>query len=182
LLVSSAKKGNKEAFSELIDMYADKIYSMCYYMSKNKSEADDLFQDVFLKAYKSISTFNQESKFSTWIYRITANHCMDKMRHYKKISFFSLDKEDSDEITFGSKIPSKLLNPEEEVQKKESDEELVKVIAKLSPPQKAAVLLKYFDEKPLIEIAEICNCSVGTVGSRLDLAMKKLRKLLRYKI
>ncbi len=160
-------------------MYADKIYNMCYYISKNKSEADDLFQEVIIKVYKYLKGFDGKSKFSTWLYRITTNHCIDRIRHYDRVSFFSLDKADEDGLELITKMSDKSPGPAEEAQKQDTIQKLGLAIETLSPIQKTIVLLRYSEDKPLKEIAQICRCTVGTVGSRLDSAMKKLKKYLK---
>ncbi|OGS28266.1 MAG: hypothetical protein A2297_10235 [Elusimicrobia bacterium RIFOXYB2_FULL_48_7] len=173
------KAGDREAFGKIIDMYADKIYSMCYYSSKNKSEADDLFQEVFLKAFQSINNFSRESNFSTWLYRITVNHCIDRGRHRNLVSFFSVEKNDEQGLTLEDKMPDSAPGPEQEAQKQEVNERLISALGRLNPRQRAAVLLMYFEEKSLKDISEIMDCSVGTVGSRLSYAFKKLRAYLK---
>jgi RNA polymerase sigma-70 factor, ECF subfamily len=182
-LIVRIKQGDKDAFKEIIDRHAEGVYGLCYRYCGNESEAKDLAQDVFLRAFKSIKSFRQESGFSTWIYRITTNLWLNKVKRKGIIRFISIDapvkNEESEEIK--KQLPDGSLPPEEIAEKKESDEMIQKALDRLVPGQKAAVILKYVEGKSLEEIAGICGCSWKTVGSRLSRGLKELRKSLKEK-
>src|SRR3989339_1006899 len=158
---------NKESFSELIKVHSKEIYNFCLYLTGNPNDAHDLSQDVFINAYRSIEKFRQDWAFSTWLHTIALNLYRDRMRRRKTVKFTPMD----DEKEFSDKqIP---------VEKQLEDSELKKKILKsldlLSQEQKVPIVLKYLEGKSLEETAKLCNCSIGTVSSRISRGIKILR-------
>jgi len=177
-LVENAKSGNMQAFTELMYLYKDKIYHLAYRMLGNSQEAEDISQETFLRVYANLDRYDDQHKFSTWIYRIATNLCIDRIR--KKKADFSLDESwNADEgIDWYSKIPNYDKSPEEEAIVNEEQEIIHNAILNLPPKYRVIMTLKYVEELSVQEISEVVNLSVATVKTRLHRGREYLRKQL----
>jgi RNA polymerase sigma-70 factor, ECF subfamily len=168
-LTRRSQAGDTEAFDELVTKYRAKIFAMVYCMVRNEHDAWDLTQEAFLKAWQSIHRYEGRSSFYTWLYSITFN-----------LSIYSLHRKGRrEEVELNEAIPSSLPSPSVNYQRTEIREQVDEALAKLSPKQRAVVVLKELEGLQYHEIAEILNLSVGTVMSRLFYARKKLQFMLR---
>jgi RNA polymerase sigma-70 factor (ECF subfamily) len=181
LLVERAQKGDYAAFDQLVTNHRGKIYAMIVNMVKNDADAWDLTQDAFIKAWKALAKFENRSKFSTWMFRISHNVVYDWKRKRKIESdgelddnIFSIDRIDPSART----TPSMPESPDKEMQKSELRQQIGEALAKLSEKHREVVLLREVQGLDYKEIAEILDCSIGTVMSRLFNARKKLQTLL----
>lgn len=173
--VKMAVDGINEAYDELIKRYHDKIYGLAYRMLGNVQDADDTTQESFLEAYKSLKSFQHRSKFSTWLYRVAINTCQQFIRKNKSrrraIAGF---EEKAKQTAVSPKTPDYL------ALEKERNQLIQSVIGQLPEKQKTVVVLFYMQHLKYREIAELLDCSEGTVASRLNTALKNLRpKLIR---
>lgn len=168
-LILAAKKGNKTAFADLMKIYAKKVYYTAYSFVKNSDDAADISQDVFLKAYTHFPTFDENRAFFPWIYRITKNLSLNKLKR--------CESKNSSLPEFEI-IPSMYISPDIEVIEKEEAELLQAAIKKLPENHREIIILKHFDECSYTEMSEILEVPVGTVMSRLYNARKKLREIL----
>jgi RNA polymerase sigma-70 factor (ECF subfamily) len=169
LLIQRCAERDSTAFETLILKYENKIYNLCYYVLKNKDDALDAAQEVSIKIYKSINKFKGESKFSTWIYRITYNTCLDYIKKRKdELSFEEV-------LTTESGIESKTENI---IEARELKFELKRCILKLSNDFRTVIILRDIEGLSYQEIAEILNIEVGTVKSRLNRAREALKNVL----
>ena len=160
----------RKIFEELFEKYKKKVYFTAYRMLNNHEEASDVLQEAFLKAYKSFRGFRRESQFSTWIYRIAANLCIDRIR--RKWPQYSLD-ENIEIKGWESENPQNILEA------KELHNSVTKALGSLSPQQKAVVVLHTFQGLKHKEIAEILGCSVGAVKVNLYHGRKYLKEKLK---
>ena len=169
VLIHSSQAGDEEAFAALFHKYKNLVYKTAYLMLGNANEAEDALQEVFLKVHKSLSTF-QPSKgaFTTWLHRITVNHCLNRRRK-RRIFALSLDEISPTSLTSHSSSPESQLAEEETV---------LQALSRLSEKLRTVVILRYYWELSYAEIAQILDIPVGTVKSRLNLALKTLRKEL----
>lgn len=168
-LISRCKKNDMDAFESLILSYEKKIYNLCFYMLKNKDDALDASQEVSIKIYKSIDKFKGESKFSTWVYRITYNTCMDYIK--KRRDELSYDDVINPETHVDSRI-------EGIIETRELQYEIKKCILKLSNDFRTIIILRDINGLSYQEIADILNIEIGTVKSRLNRARETLRNEL----
>ena len=165
--------GDTKLFGELYDRYANKVYRKCISMVKNNADAQDLCHEVLCKAFLNISTFAGKSSFSTWIYAITYNQCIDFLREKKKKQTL-----DYDELP-----PSKLDIPSDDDDAIEQKflfeielERLELLLDKLSSDDKIILLMKYQDEMSIADIQKILQLSGSAVKMRLKRARDRLRK------
>lgn len=168
-LIIGSMERDEEAFEKLILSYEGKIYNMCFYLLKNKEDAMDASQEVCIKIYKSIDKFKGESKFSTWIYRITYNTCIDFIK--KRKNELSYD----DVIDTDTHRDDRI---EDIIESKELKYEIKRCIMKLSEDFRTIVIFRDIEGLSYQEIAEILNIEVGTVKSRLNRAREALRNEL----
>ncbi|MGZ4106332.1 MAG: RNA polymerase sigma factor SigW [Tumebacillaceae bacterium] len=179
-IVKRAQKGDRLAFAELVELYKDKLYNLGYRMMGNPQEAEDVAQEAFMRAFANLAKYNNSHKFSTWIYRIATNLCIDKMR--KKKADFSLDAELPGEDSGGdmyTRIAAPDRTPEEEVVRAETQEEVQRAIEALPENYRAAVILKYMHDLSLQEIADILEVPVSTVKTRIHRGREALRNGLK---
>ncbi|WP_110926524.1 RNA polymerase sigma factor SigW [Bacillus massiliglaciei] len=173
-------KGDQNAFGEIVELYKDQVYQICYRMIGNRHEAEDLAQEAFVRAYVNIRSFNIQLKFSTWLYRIATNLCIDRIRKKKPDYYLDAEVKGTDGLNMYSQIPSENTLPEEEVESLELQETIQKEIMKLPEKYRSVIVLKYMEELPLKEISDILNLPVGTVKTRIHRGREALRKQLRH--
>lgn len=178
-LVKRAKNGDERAFEELVCAYEKKIYNLAYRTCMNEQDAMDITQEVFLRIYRSIGRFKEEASFSTWVYRITSNLCIDFTRKAVKHQAASLTVRDEDGEFRDLEIPDDAPSPEEQQYAKEQHREVERAIASLSPEHSQMVMLRDVNGLSYDEIAEILDISTGTVKSRLARARAKLAAFLQ---
>ena len=165
------------SFEKLYVNHKDLIFNLCRRYCNDQSEAEDVCHDIFLKIHKNLDSFREESKLSTWIYRLTVNHCLNHIRRKKILSWFSLDFMIDDESNT-YELPDRSANMETEYEKKESNEILNDALAKLPERQKTALLLHKYEDLSYQEIAEIMKCSISSVESLIFRAKQSLSKQL----
>lgn len=176
--IKEVLKGDQNAFAEIVELFQDKLYRVCYRMLGNKHEAEDIAQEAFVRAFINIHTFDTNRKFSTWLYRIGTNLCIDRIR--KKKPDFSLDADvtGTEGLTMYSQVASTDELPEEEVLKMEMQDRVQYEISRLPDKYRAVIVLKYLEDLPLQEISDILGMPLGTVKTRIHRGREVLRKQL----
>ena len=170
-LVFAAKNGNTKCFEELYKLYYEKIYALALTITKNASDAEDVLQITFVKAWQNIYKLNDPSAFNTWLQRITINQCNSMLRGGKQN--YSIDDEgENGELL---QIESDLMLPEQYAERADLSVRLKAIIDELSVVQRETILLYYFNDMSIDEIAQTMDCSEGTVKSRLFLARKAIK-------
>ncbi|MFB5285389.1 MULTISPECIES: RNA polymerase sigma factor SigW [Peribacillus] len=178
--INQVLKGDQNAFGEIVELYKDKVFQLCFRMLGNRHEAEDLAQEAFVRAFVNIHSFKINMKFSTWLYRIATNLCIDRLR--KKKPDYHLDAEvaGTEGLNMYSQIASDTLKPEEEVASLELQESIQAEITKLPEKYRSVIVLKYIEELSLKEISDILDLPVGTVKTRIHRGREALRKQLRH--
>ena len=155
----------------------DIVYNVALRMMNHSEDAKDISQEVFLKAYRNIGNFDERSQFSTWIYRITANTCIDEMRKRKGRQSFSLEEElESEEGSMQRQVADAGETPEESMLREEQKSEILQALESLSPEHKVAVILRDIKGLSYEEIAEILELTLGTVKSRISRGRNQLKQ------
>ncbi|AZU59990.1 RNA polymerase sigma factor SigW [Neobacillus mesonae] len=173
-------KGDQDAFGEIVEIYKNSVYQLCFRMLGNRQEAEDIAQETFLRAYVNIKSFNQDLKFSTWLFRIATNLCIDRLRKKKPDYYLDAEVAGTEGLTMYSQIPSDTPLPEKELESMELQETVQKEILKLPEKYRSAIVLKYIEDLSLNEISEILDLPLGTVKTRIHRGREALRQQLRY--
>jgi RNA polymerase sigma-70 factor (ECF subfamily) len=181
-LAKLSLKGDQQAFAELVDLYQDKLFHMAYRMLNSRQEAEDVVQDTFLRVYKNLDRYDETLKFSTWIYRIATNLCIDRLR--KRKPTYSLDAESSDHegLDGYSMIPSDNRTPESELLLSDTQRIIHAAIASLPPKYKSVMTLRYMQDLSLQEIGDVLDMPVTTIKTRVHRGREFLRKKLEHKL
>ena len=180
-VVRRVQAGDVAAFDRLIGKYRERVYGIVYNMTSNREDAADLTQDSFIKAFQSIHRFGGQSSFFTWLYRIAVNSALSHMRRMRLRSFFSLERIDSEEPV-SKEIIAALTDKtgvDRDAYVRELQEKLNDAMQKLSIKHRTVVTLFEIDGLSHQEIAEVMECSVGTVRSRLHYAKQLLQSELQ---
>lgn len=178
-LVRRARKGDLEAYDELVKRYQQRIYATIYHMTSNHEDANDLAQDAFVKAYQALKSFKGGSSFYTWIYRIAVNKTINFLKQRRNKSHFSLN-----DLDFNAENDPDLValvsdkTPAREAGLTELQKKLNESLHKLSEPHRMVVVLHDVQGLSHEEIADIMDCNIGTVRSRLFYARQQLQGYL----
>lgn len=180
LILAARNNGDQKAYAELMDRYRDSLYFMLLKMVNNKADADDLTIEAFGKAFKRLDQYNPTFAFSTWLFKIASNNCIDFIRR-KKMILFSIDKRfdngEGSELTMDIKGDG--LNPEEHMIKQQMVERMRYVVEKLKPNYRVLVELRYFSELSYEEISDKLELPLGTVKAQLFRARELLATILK---
>jgi RNA polymerase sigma-70 factor (ECF subfamily) len=174
VIIAKAKEGDRKALAELVTLYSDRIYNLALRILRNREDAEDVLQETFLAVVEKLHTFNEQSSFFTWIYRIATNASLMKIRK-KRHRFHELADRpafDEQEIVDWSK------NPVRDVQNKEIKKILDKAIGALSDIYRSVFILRDIEQIPIRETAQILNISEENVKIRLRRARLFLREKL----
>jgi RNA polymerase sigma-70 factor (ECF subfamily) len=178
-LVKRAKKGDLAAYDDLVRRYQERIYATIYHMTSNHEDANDLAQEAFIKAFQALRSFKGGSSFYTWVYRIAVNKTINFLKQRKQRTLMSLD-----DLDFNAEHDPDLValisdkTPRREAGLAELQEKLNAAMQKLSEPHRLVVTLHDVQGLSHEEIAEIMDCNVGTVRSRLFYARQQLQAYL----
>jgi RNA polymerase sigma-70 factor (ECF subfamily) len=177
-LAKLSRSGDRRAFAELVELYKDKIYHLGYRMLNQKQEAEDVVQETFLRVYMNLERYDENQKFSTWIYRIATNLCIDRLR--KKKPNYSIDAEMSDNegTDWHAILPSDEAGPEEELILSETQHNIRNAIQSLPDKYRTVVVLRYLHDMSLQEISDVLEMPVTTVKTRVHRGREFLRKKL----
>lgn len=178
-LVAKIKVGDNKAFEELVQTYQKRIYMIAYGILKNESDAYDATQDVFLKVFKYIKNFKENSSLYTWMYKITRNVSIDIYRKKRNLSSVEYGEQYKNESIYTDSVHHKVASPIEQVQRRELSVKMAKAMDKLSDDHKLMLQLREFEDLSYADIAEILDISKGTVMSRLHHARMNLKKYLK---
>lgn len=171
--IQRCREGDVEGLRVLFDLHHAKAYRLAWRMLGSPEEAEDAVQEVFLKVYRKASLYRGDAAFSTWLYRLTANHCLDELRRRKFRSFLGME---ALERFPGSGDPVR-----EAEARRGLSAGVWAALHRLPPRLRACLLLRELEEKSYGEIAEILGLNEGTVKSSLHRAKERLRELLREK-
>lgn len=177
-MLKKAAAGDPSAFEQLVLQYQSPIYNLCLRITGNPEDAADMTQESFLKAWRSLDSFHFESAFSTWLYRLASNTCLDFLRSVKRRREFSLTIEDEDGDTQLLDLPDPALTPEASVLKSEEQALLASAMQQLDFEQRRILTLRVINDLSYTEIAAVLQIKEGTVKSRLARARESLRKKL----
>ena len=172
-VIEACQQGDRAAFQLLFETYKDKVFSIAVYSSGgDRAVADDVTQQIFLKLFTAIRQFRGESEFTTWLYRLVVNACLDERRRRRRLLPWG--------ETVAMSNPSEKKPQEKQYARLEVEEAVQKAIGELKPKFRLPILLKYIEGLSYEEIASVMGCSKGTVASRLNRGHSQLAKRLSH--
>lgn len=180
-LIKKAQKGDASAFEKIIAEYQNVVYSIAYRYAENSEDAADMSQEIFIKMFRNINTFQFKSKLSTWIYRVATNTCIDLVKKTKNDrNTYSIDDgyENSDGETKYSEIADDSSRPDVALEEGEVRDVINMAISRLNEDYRLVIILRDIQGLSYDEISEIVGCSVGAVKSRISRGRKNLREIL----
>ncbi len=179
ILVEQALQGDQKAYALLLKKYRDTIYYMLLKMVKNKNDAEDLTIEAFGKAFRNLSQYTPKYAFSTWLFRIASNNCIDFLRKKRAITIPIDTTSENNEGYSGIVIQTTDLNPEEHMIKNQKAEELMEIVQQLKPRYRQLIELRYFKEFSYDEIAQHMQLPLGTVKAQLFRARELLTNIVK---
>lgn len=182
LVQLALEHSDQKAYAQLMSNYKDAIYFMLLKMTNDPMDADDLTIEAFGKAFKNLHQYTPDYAFSTWLFRIASNNCIDFIRK-KKYLTFSIDKpygDGDDKIDLSERIPYNSPDPEESMIKDQKIKLMREVVERLKPRYRVLVEMRYFKELSYEEIAENLNLPLGTVKAQLFRAREFLYNILQH--
>ncbi|WP_339321732.1 RNA polymerase sigma factor [Paenibacillus sp. FSL W8-0194] len=159
-VVEKVKNGDRQAYAVIIRAFEHQIYTYCYYILKNREEAEDALQDIFIKVYQSIDKYNPQVSFSSWLYKVAYHHCLDQLRKKSR--------------------RKKLIDGQKELQQLDdyrhagSERAVEELLMNLKPEERNLVLLKVVEQYSFEEIGEIMDCKPATLRKKYERVRKKL--------
>lgn len=175
-IIQQVLAGDKDAFGSLVELYQDRVYNLALRMCGNADDALDLSQEAFFRAWRGLSGFQQEASFSTWLFRLTSNVCLDWLRAKKRHPTVSLTTADDEGEEVQMELPDPGKSPEELLESAEDRDTLVKALNELPVEYRQVLTMRAINDMSYTEIAEALQINEGTVKSRLSRARLALRK------
>lgn len=177
-LIEWAKQGDEDAFAEIVSMYGKAVYNSALYIAKNREDAEDISQEVFVRLWRTLSDYRGDASIKTWIATITKNCAIDYIRNRNKRSAFSLtDEEENREFDVVDEDVSS--NPEKSFERDEKVRAVRSAVGKLEGAIKEAVILREFHNMSYAEIADCQGVSEGTVKSRISRGREQIKEILK---
>jgi RNA polymerase sigma-70 factor, ECF subfamily len=180
-LLRRLRDRDEQAFRELIESQRDRVFNITYRMLGDRAEAEDVAQEVFITVFKTIEQFREESKFSTWLYRVTVNHCKNRIKYLARRHDRNRDELDEQSTGVNGAVvgaPIRAAQPDRALESAQTEKLLQEAIASLDDDHRIVVVLRDVEDLSIEEICEITKLPDGTVKSRLHRARLALRKKL----
>ena len=184
-LIQRLKNRDERAFNEVVLRYQDRVYKIVFRMLNNRQEAEDITQEVFVTVFKSIGSFREEARFSTWLYRIATNHSKNRIKYLSRRNFHrATPLEDAGELSGQKEGPTMFLQalvpqPDKLVEGRQAQANLHRALNELDEEHRALIVLRDLEHLSYQEICEISGLPEGTVKSRLHRARLALRSRMQ---
>jgi RNA polymerase sigma-70 factor (ECF subfamily) len=172
LLIEQAKEGNRSAFSSLVELHMKHAYNLAYRFVNDHSDAEDIAQEAFVRAFRGIESFKGNSKFGTWIYRIVVNLSLNHIKRKNRNGERELSISDSGE--------EEMTTHTDTLYRVDTRMHVERALHRLPTIQRMVVILRHVEGLSTKEVSEILNCSEGTVKTHLHRALRKMRTMLDY--
>ena len=180
-LIDEAIDGNEAAYGIIMERYKNSLYGIIYRMVRNQEETQDLVQEAFIKAYKALESFNKQYSFSTWLFKIASNNCIDHLRK-KRLNTTSIDAPiETADGNITQEIPDSSYNPETDIIRNEMVNTIHEVIDQLPEKYREVINLRHKQDRSYEEIANELELPIGTVKARIFRAREILKISLRKK-
>jgi RNA polymerase sigma-70 factor (ECF subfamily) len=166
--LEQARRGDDDAFARLVEAYQVPVYNLCYRILNDAAEAEDASQETFLRAYRNLASYDPQRKLSSWMLSIASHHCIDRLRRRRLVSLSLEDLSPVDD----PQDPGP--GPEARLAESERQQAVRELLVRLAPQDRAAVVLRYWYDMPVEEIADSLNLTVSAVKSRLHRARRAM--------
>jgi RNA polymerase sigma-70 factor, ECF subfamily len=176
--IERVMSGDSEAFESLVLENEKNVYHLALRMTSNEQDAQDVSQDVFIKAYTSLGSFRGDCRFSVWLYRMTYNICIDRMRKSGRITVIPTEYTNDEGDVSELEIPDTRSLPEDELLKAEQRQAVVEALDSLTPEHRQVLVMREYSDMTYEEIASVLGVSDGTVKSRLNRARRGIAQIL----
>ncbi len=173
--IERARRGDTNAFAVVVQYFQTPVYNLAYRMLGDAAEAEDAAQETFLRAFAQLKRYDRNQRFGTWLLSIAAHYCIDRLRR-RKYQWLSLDESSAQET-----LPTSLPGPDEVALTNERAAEVQQLLQKLSPPARAVVVLKYWNDLDIEEIARVTGDTPGAVKVKLFRARQAMARELQQK-
>ena len=177
-LIRRVKNGDQDAFGQLVLTHQNKVYTLCVHMVTNREEAEDLAQEAFLKAWRNLDSFQEESSFATWMHRLTTNVCLDHLRKQARRQNISTAVSLDDEESGWTEPVDHTQDPQRRLEQREQRELLAKALNELPEHYRRLIIMREVSGLSYQEIADALDADLGTVKSGISRARERLRKIL----
>ena len=175
-VVAQVLAGDKDAFRLLVDRHTRSIYGVAYRMTGNQHDAEEILQETFLRAYRSLHSFELRASFSTWLYRIAVNRCLDFLKAKKMTDAYQItDNQDHDEDSREVQIAATNPGPERLLLSAEARQKLTHAIGSLSPAERLAFTMRHMEGKSIEEIGKALNIRTSAAKNSIFRAVQKIR-------
>ena len=174
--IDAAKQGDQDAFGQLVRLYEKRVLALTVRMCKNPEDGAEAAQEAFLAAWQGLPFFRGDSSFSTWLYRLASNACVDLLRREGRHSAAAGPSFNDEEARID--LPDSAPTPQETAERKELRDQIEAALAQLSPEYRQVLILREIHQRSYDEISDILSLDVGTVKSRISRGRKNLRKIL----
>lgn len=173
LWVAAAMQGDRDAFAALVDAYKNPVYNLCYRMLGSPTEAEDAAQEVFVKMYRRLPTYDPSRKLASWVLSIASHHCIDRIRRRH------LQTVDIEEMPEWRPLVSDKPQPERQYLEEEQESRIQALINQLEPQYRVPLIMHYWNDMPYQEICDATGLSLSAVKSRLHRARLKLAEIMK---
>jgi len=177
-LIQGFLGGDVQSFNRLAMKWQKKLFSFAFRYTGNEEEAKDVCQKALIKAYKNLKSLKKLESFSSWIYQVTVNLCKDEMKKRKTKNHFSINEENDDTDNVQAELIANDISQIENVEKKDLSEIIRLAMSSLPEEQRVVIVMKEYQGLKFAEIAEILNCSINTIKSRMYYGLKNMKDLL----
>lgn len=174
--IDAARQGNEDAFEQLVRLYEKRVFALTLRMCKNPEDAAEAAQEAFLSAWQGLRFFRGESSFSTWLYRLASNACVDLLRREGRHRSAAGPSLDDEELNLD--VPDRTGSPQELAERSELRAQVEAGLAALPPDYRQVLILRELHQRTYDEIADILSLDLGTVKSRISRGRRQLRKFL----
>jgi RNA polymerase sigma-70 factor (ECF subfamily) len=178
-LIRKCKRGHEPSFEKLLERYRSPVYGLCYRMTRSAEDARDLAQEIFIKVFSLLDRYDETYAFSSWLFKIATNHCIDHLRR-NRLRFLPLEQQSGPSgEEFELQLPDSGPQPDRVLERKEAMDRLEEVISSLPPHYRIITLLRHDQQLSYEEIATILDLPLGTVKARIHRARNLILQALR---
>lgn len=180
-VLQEAQMGDLNAFSAIVEAYENRLYTLSFRFLCDGTEAEDAVQETFLRVYVNLPRYDGKHKFTTWLYRIATNVCIDRLRRRKHERSLDAQQAEGEDSLYDlhDRLASESMTPEQALMRSETCNEVQRALADLPPAYKSVIILRYIEDMSLQEISDILHVPITTVKTRIHRGREAMKQMLR---